>query len=282
MAKSARTEAAEAVSPLHGEEIAIASSPQSSTQPGVTPPDLIPPTQSGVELDPAAADSESPVLQDALLTFETPADPAIPPPASNASDASVPPEFTRLPDTIPWQCAGLPTAAAGLFFLLNALETLGISEALATDLASASPNFVAQVLHRLALHAGVADDDPIKIWLDSVILSASDEEPLPCDPASWPTNLLPDREAAPLEYVLRVWCLAVRRWCWRTGKVTVRDVVSRAGVFSVNRTDLDVSLPIEEADIRVRRIGLDLDPGWLPWFGRVVRFHYLFRGEFHG
>jgi hypothetical protein len=74
----------------------------------------------------------------------------------------------------------------------------------------------------------------------------------------------------------------VRRWCWRTGKVTVRDVVSRTGVFSVNRTDLDVSLPIEEADIRVRRIGLDLDPGWLPWFGRVVRFHYLFRGEFHG
>jgi hypothetical protein len=52
-------------------------------------------------------------------------------------------------------------------------------------------------------------------------------------------------------------------------------------VFSVNRTDLDVSLPLEEADIRVRRAGLDLDPGWVPWFGRVVRFHYLFRGEFH-
>ena len=46
------------------------------------------------------------------------------------------------------------------------------------------------------------------------------------------------------------------------------------------RTDLDVSLPLDQADIRVRRAGLDLDPGWLPWFGRVVRFHYLFRGEF--
>jgi len=32
----------------------------------------------------------------------------------------------------------------------------------------------------------------------------------------------------------------------------------------------------------VRRLGLDLDPGWLPWFGRVVRFHYLPRGEFNG
>ena len=217
-----------------------------------------------------------------MLAFETPAAPeaVIPAPASNTSDFT--PEFTRLPDTTPWQCVGLPTAAAGLFFLLNALERLGISEALATDLASAAPNFAAQVLHRLAAHAGVADDDPIMIWLDSVVPSASDEEPLRCDPAWWPTNFLPDREAAPLEYVIRVWCLAVRRWCWRTGKVTVRTVVSRAGVFSVNRTDLDVSLPIDEADIRVRRIGLDLDPGWLPWFGRVVRFHYLFRGEFHG
>jgi hypothetical protein len=50
----------------------------------------------------------------------------------------------------------------------------------------------------------------------------------------------------------------------------------------VNRTDLDVTLPLELADIRGRRVGLDLDPGWLPWFGRVVRFHYLHRGESHG
>ncbi len=215
-----RPEAAEAVNPAHREEIAIASLPRSGTQPGITSPDLIPATPSGVQPDPAATESEGPVLQDASLAFETPAAPeaVIPAPASNTSDVT--PEFTRLPDTTPWQCAGLPTAAAGLFFLLNALETLGISEALATDLASAAPNFAAQVLHRLALYAGIADDDPIKIWLDSVIPIASDVEPVSCDPAWWPTNLLPDREAAPLEYVLRVWCLAVRRWCWRTGKVT--------------------------------------------------------------
>jgi hypothetical protein len=24
----------------------------------------------------------------------------------------------------------------------------------------------------------------------------------------------------------------------------------------------------------VRRAGLDVDPGWLPWFGRVVNFHF--------
>jgi len=24
----------------------------------------------------------------------------------------------------------------------------------------------------------------------------------------------------------------------------------------------------------VRRVALDVDPGWLPWLGCVVRFHY--------
>jgi hypothetical protein len=47
----------------------------------------------------------------------------------------------------------------------------------------------------------------------------------------------------------------------------------------LTRTDLDVSLSIDSADIRIRRAGLDLDPGWLPWFGRVVRFHYRYRGD---
>jgi hypothetical protein len=27
-------------------------------------------------------------------------------------------------------------------------------------------------------------------------------------------------------------------------------------------------------DIEVRRAGLDLDPGWVPWLGRVVTFGY--------
>jgi hypothetical protein len=27
-------------------------------------------------------------------------------------------------------------------------------------------------------------------------------------------------------------------------------------------------------DLRIRWAGLDLDPGWLPWLGRVVSFRY--------
>ena len=66
------------------------------------------------------------------------------------------------------------------------------------------------------------------------------------------------------------------------GRISINEVINRPALFSVNRTDLDVSLPLDEADIRIRRVGLDLDPGWLPWFGRVVRFHYQYRGDLHG
>jgi len=42
------------------------------------------------------------------------------------------------------------------------------------------------------------------------------------------------------------------------------------------RSDLHVDLviPLDDVSIAVRVAGLDVDPGWLPGFGRVVKFHY--------
>ena len=37
---------------------------------------------------------------------------------------------------------------------------------------------------------------------------------------------------------------------------------------------IEVRLQLEEVDVDLRRAGLDLDPGWLPWLGAVVRFVY--------
>jgi len=157
-----------------------------------------------------------------------------------------------------------------------------MAEALSSGLAWADPDFLARLLRRLAAHAGIAGDDPIVLWVDSVAGGPPDPAPLPCPASWWPSNFRASRDTAPIESLVRVWYLAVRRWCWRQARLGVRDIVMRPGVFSVNRTDLDVSLPLDEADVRIRRIGLDLDPGWLPWFGRVVRFHYRSRGELYG
>jgi len=46
---------------------------------------------------------------------------------------------------------------------------------------------------------------------------------------------------------------------------------------SGSATHLDLVLPLEDVDLRVRRLGLDSDPGWCPWLGRIVAFHFVSR-----
>jgi hypothetical protein len=155
----------------------------------------------------------------------------------------------------PDRCLGEATQGAGLYFLLNALRYLK------SDHDDFDLSFLAHFFQRAARHAGIESDDPILIWtlatLDEIDAPEVDER------------------------MLRLWLLKVRRWCWRSGKITVKEIVRRPGRVTLTRIDLDVSLALDAVDIRIRRIGLDLDPGWVPWFGRVVRFHYLGGGELH-
>lgn len=177
-----------------------------------------------------------------------------------------------------------PTAAGGLFFLLNTLTRVGIAPALASGLAWEHPQLVVHILRRMALRAGVPERDPVVVWLAlEAGVAQPDTTPAHFDATWWPSNLPPARRDSCSElYLVRAWCVAARRWCWRMGKISAAEIIRRDAMWSVNRTDLDVALPLDSADIRVRRIGLDLDPGWLPWFGRVVRFHYRYLGEARG
>jgi hypothetical protein len=78
------------------------------------------------------------------------------------------------------------------------------------------------------------------------------------------------------------WRKAVGRWCRRYARVGLADLVGRPGRLAVTPTHLDVLFDHRQADVRVRRAGLDLDPGWVPWFGRVVQFHYLYGEQADG
>jgi hypothetical protein len=255
--------------------VPVADRPEPADSASTYPPD------SGESRVPESAKPESAgLLPDFVEPLHASAPTGAHEPAPSQALASEEP--AAIPQTTPWRCSGLPTNAAGLFFLLNAMERIGISQALAGGLSSAVPGFVVLVLRQLASAGGVEQDDPTLVWLDSLTPDPTNEEPMPCDASWWPSNLRISRDAATINHLVRAWALAARRWCWRNARLRVGEIVLRGGVFSVNRTDLDVTLPLELADIRGRRVGLDLDPGWLPWFGRVVRFHYLHRGESHG
>jgi hypothetical protein len=185
----------------------------------------------------------------------------------------------RRSEPVPGWLEGAPTTAAGLFFLLNVLARIGMPEAIAAGLPAAIPDFLPRLLLSLARLAAVPDTDPVVGWLEAQLGTNRVRFAIPCPPGWWPANQRVSRETEVPERLVRFWAVAVRRWCLRMGKISVREVVNRPGLFSVNRTDLDVSLPLDEAEIRIRRVGLDLDPGWLPWFGWVVRFHYSYRGR---
>jgi hypothetical protein len=80
--------------------------------------------------------------------------------------------------------------------------------------------------------------------------------------------------SAAMDILLGSWVAAMRRWCHRHVGMGLRALVTRPGRVAATRTHLDVYFDLRQIDIGVRRAGLDIDPGWLPWFGRVVAYHY--------
>lgn len=199
-----------------------------------------------------------------------------------AEEAAPAPRMPRRNLVFPGQrFSGEPTAFAGLYFLLNPLRRIGIGRALENDPRLRDARLVEHILRRAAERVGTPADDPILSGLDCGTMFDLDGRP---DYENvWPVNLpLTKRRGFDGDYLLRVWVLALERWCWRNGRIKLTDIIRRRGRVWLTRADLDVTLPMEGVDIRVRRAGLDIDPGWLPWFGKfgkVVRFHYRSRDD---
>ena len=152
-----------------------------------------------------------------------------------------------------------PSAHAGLFFLLPALARLGLATFLADHPDLEDARFAARLLDHLAERLGAPADDPLRRVLD-----------------------LPEEDAIAAENLqihLTTWRLAVRRWCRRRAGIGLASLVRRPGRVLASRTHVDLYFDPQQVDIRVRRAGLDFDPGWVAWLGRVVQFHYALPPE---
>jgi hypothetical protein len=175
---------------------------------------------------------------------------------------------------------GEPTNGAGLCFLLNVIRRLGIVDAIETCPALTEAEFVSHLLRELAQLARVPANDPMLLAVGPAEAKfALPEALLTVLPRlAWPANLRPQADKSCTAHeLLRAWTLGVRRWCWHYGRLKLSEIVVRKGKVWATLTDIDVTLPLKLADVRIRRVGLDIDPGWLPWmgrYGRVVRFHY--------
>lgn len=69
--------------------------------------------------------------------------------------------------------------------------------------------------------------------------------------------------------------LAMNRYVRLYADMDISGLIRRPAWIAATRTHLDVSMPIHGLDVRVRMAGLDIDPGWTPWLGKVIQFHYV-------
>lgn len=139
------------------------------------------------------------------------------------------------------------TRAGGLFFIVSLLERAGLPDFLKTFPDHARAEFPWQILRLALRHARAEADDPFVVALDE----------LPTTGQS-----------------LGRWLLAVNRLALRLTGMNLRAIVRRPALVTLTPTHIDVFFRASEAEIRLRRAGLDLDPGWVSWLGRAVSYHF--------
>jgi hypothetical protein len=138
----------------------------------------------------------------------------------------------------------ITTGWGGVLFLINALRRLDIQ----TMLDPEGPTGW-RLLHDIAVALGLPEDEPMALFL-----AAQDLE----------TTVAPALLAALLE---RLETLYRPDGPWPLP-------LAQLARLRATETHLDLDLATDTVDLALRLSGLDLNPGWVPWLGRVVAFHY--------
>jgi hypothetical protein len=151
----------------------------------------------------------------------------------------------------------LPTAWGGALFWLGRVAAGGVLDWLAAQ-PEAPEATLALFLAALADALGVPPDDPVRrVFLAdpapgvppaTLVRRAAS---LCADWQGWLDEAAPDMPSPRLAYVCR-----------------------RDGGLRLEPGWIELVLPLDSVDTSIRRLGLDLDPGWLPWLGCVVRIRY--------
>jgi hypothetical protein len=224
--------------PLKGPTSTEESATEAPPEPSF-PPDRVEAEKSGPSVR-----REPPV--DANATLEAPREKIAgrtqPPPL--AADAPVLPEAR---DEVETRGEAIVTDWGGVFFLINALRRLDISSRL-DALGEQAPSGW-RLLQQLGQLLGLPAEEPLSLFFERE------------DCATQAPSALIDELAAGLEalYAMRgPWPFPARR-------------LAR---LRADETHLDVDFLAETIDLDLRLAGLDLNPGWTPWLGRVVTFQY--------
>jgi hypothetical protein len=169
--------------------------------------------------------------------------------------------------------AGEWSEFGGLFFLVPVMERLGIREFLEINPQLAQTAFPKRFLLYIGQRISLASPDP----LIPVLMNEPAE--IKKDPDFQLTPKLADFLSRTGKLSLyntpqHIWLKAVRRWCRLEARMGLINLIRRKSLVLASQTHIDICFGLDQADIRLRRQALDVNPGWVPWLGYIIRFHY--------
>ncbi|MFJ6484789.1 hypothetical protein ACIQK6_32380 [Streptomyces sp. NPDC091682] len=166
---------------------------------------------------------------------------------------------------------GIATGWAGLLFLIATAAEAGLPER-ALDEPGLAARPLPWVLHTAgrALVPGIVAEDAALLALAGLgparaALVLGTQEPTP-------------EELACVHALAADWARATAVRLHGGGPDdpdgVVAAVARRPGRITAEPGWIEAHLAVADTDLAVRRAGLDLDPGWVPWLGSVVRYVY--------
>lgn len=168
------------------------------------------------------------------------------------------------------------TPCGGLLFLVAVLERLGFGGYVRRNPALLENEFPARLLWFIGARVGLKSTDPHAVAFLQV--APGPDESLGLDVEDLPESvrdvLSRPRPRTAIDTPCAAWLVAVRRWCRRSAHLGLVSLIRRPARVEISRTQIDVRFDLSQLDVRLRRLALDVDPGWVPWLGKVVRFTF--------
>lgn len=154
---------------------------------------------------------------------------------------------------------GVASSLAGILHLVGALADLDAKIERSWEAVIAGARWI--------LSDPTPDDMDDPVWRVLAALSVGDGLDADLDASREPVSEVAARVgpalAAHLQDRLAPWT-----------ELPIHTLLRRPGVITTTSSHVDVTFAIDDTWLPARLAGLDSDPGWVPWLGRVVLFHY--------
>jgi hypothetical protein len=179
-------------------------------------------------------------LSTPALSYAAPA--SLSPPLALPAAAS-PAQLAAVDASVEWR-----SRAAGVLLLVRPLARMGLPAWLDRHPELAATGFARALLCHVAQRQRFEAEDALFLALG---------ETAPQPPAA-----------------LDAWRIGLDRWLRRRTRRRLADIVPRDGWLRLTEDSLVARFRADAADLHLRRLALDVDPGWVPWLGLAIRYHF--------